>query len=261
MRRAARVGVLGALLGCAAAWPAAPAKSTATTATTAPVRGWQAEVEIAARHVLEAKAEQAGWLEPRFELTVLESQANRQGSEPPACKQPLRVEPVETRHVTRMRFAAHCDDEAGWQRDAVVRAKVMARVVVMAADVPAGRAIQDADLALEVREVSTAPDAVSDTLAVVGLTSRRSLQMGQLVSSRVLLTPVLVQRGQPVTIDARNGDIAVSVAGEALDNGRLREVIRVRNVTSGKVIRARVVDVGKVEPETMVASPPAQSRD
>jgi flagella basal body P-ring formation protein FlgA len=42
--------------------------------------------------------------------------------------------------------------------------------------------------------------------------------------------------------------VEVSMAGEALDPGALGEVIRVRNATSGTVIRARVVDAGVVEP-------------
>jgi flagella basal body P-ring formation protein FlgA len=38
------------------------------------------------------------------------------------------------------------------------------------------------------------------------------------------------------------------MAGEALDNGTRGAVVRVRNASSGSVIRARVRDMGVVEP-------------
>lgn len=216
-----------------------------------------AQVEAAAREALAAKAGQAGWLEARFDVTVLDAAL----AKAPACAQPLKVLPADVRHATRMRFEVACDAPQAWQHDVVVRARVTARVVVMARDVPAGRVIQDDDVELDARDVSVVPDAVSDPQAVAGLASRRSLRTGQVVSQRALLTPVLVQRGQSVAIEASNGGITVNVPGEAMDTGRAGETVRVRNIGSGKVIRARVIDAGKVAPENMPGSLSGQSRD
>lgn len=216
-----------------------------------------AQVEAAAREALETKAEQAGWLEARFDVTVLDTPL----AKAPVCAQPLKVLPADVRHATRMRFEVACEAPQAWQRDVIVRAKVTARVVVMARDVPAGRVIQDDDVELDARDVTVVPDAVSDPQAVAGLASRRTLRMGQVVSQRALLTPVLVQRGQSVAIEASNGGITVNVPGEAMDAGRAGETVRVRNVGSGKVIRARVIDAGKVAPENMPGSLSGQSRD
>lgn len=231
-------------------WAASPAASVASAV---------ALVDAAAREALQGRADQAGWLEPRFDVTVLEGPL----AKAPACTKPLKVVAADVRHATRMRFEVACDAPEPWQRDVVVRAKVTARVVVMARDVPAGRVIQDDDVELEARDVTVAPDAVSDPGAVTGWTSRRSLRTGQVVPQRALLTPVLVQRGQSVGIEASNGGITVNVPGEAMDTGRAGDTVRVRNVGSGKVIRARVIDAGKVVPENMPMSPvpSAQSRD
>lgn len=216
-----------------------------------------AQVEAAAREALQAKSEQAGLLEARFDVTVLDGPLGKA----PACAQPLKVLPADVRHATRMRFEVACEAPQAWQRDVIVRAKVNARVVVMAKDVPAGRVIQDDDVELDARDVTVVPDAVSDPQVVTGFASKRSLRTGQVVSQRALLTPVLVQRGQSVAIEASNGGITVNVPGEAMDTGRAGETVRVRNVGSGKVIRARVIDAGKVAPENMPGSAPGQSRD
>ena len=216
-----------------------------------------AQVEATAREALQARADRAGWLEASFDVTVLDAPL----AKAPACAQPLKVLPADVRHATRMRFDVACDAPQAWQRDVVVRAKITARVVVMVKDVPSGRVIQDGDVALDARDVTVMPDAVSDPQAVTGFASRRSLRTGQVVSQRALLTPVLVQRGQSVAIEASHGGITVNVPGEAMDTGRAGEAVRVRNVSSGKVIRARVIDAGKVVPENMPGSSVVQSLD
>jgi flagella basal body P-ring formation protein FlgA len=246
--RVMRGAGVAAALAVNMAWAASVASAVASPA---------AQVEAAAREALQARAEQAGWLEARFDVTVLDAAL----AKAPACTQPLKVVPADVRHATRMRFEVACEAPQVWQRDVVVRARITARVVVMAQDVPAGRVIQDDDVGLEARDVTVVPDAVSDPQAVAGLASRRTLRTGQVVSQRALLTPVLVQRGQSVAIEASNGGITVNVPGEAMDTGRAGETVRVRNVGSGKVIRARVIDAGKVAPENMPGSSPVQSRD
>ncbi|HVZ36622.1 MAG TPA: flagellar basal body P-ring formation chaperone FlgA, partial [Polyangiaceae bacterium] len=102
-------------------------------------------------------------------------------------------------------------------------------------------------LARDRRDISMAPDATSDIGAIVGQASRRAIRAGQVVASRWLVKPVLVRRGSAVDIVARNAGVEVRVAGEVQENGRRGEIVRVRNVTNGNVITARVIDEHTVE--------------
>ena len=65
---------------------------------------------------------------------------------------------------------------------------------------------------------------------------------------RLLAAAVLVKRGDAVRIRASRGGVSVEGAGEALDSGARQGLIRVRNNASGRVIQARVLDAGLVEP-------------
>lgn len=220
--------------------------------------------ETEARALLQERAEQARWIAPQFELSALDATPGRRSDAPLACAQPVSVEPLETRFATRMKWAVICTDAkadaSGWRREVVVKARVSAQVLVMADEVPAGQPIAAEQLRLERRDVSATPDAISDTEAVVGRTGRSALRTGQMLARRLLLAPVLVQRGQGVGIQAGHAGIVVTAPGEALEAGREGEVIRVRNTRSGKVIRARVIDAGLVEPQAMGASTSDQSR-
>lgn len=213
-----------------------------------------ARVEVDARATLRERAEQARWGDPQFEVVAQDVTPGRRPDGPLTCAHPVSVEPLDTRFVTRMRWAVICADSPGWRREVAVKARVSAQVLVMTDDVALGQPVAADRLRLERRDVSATPDALSDAEAVVGRTGRNTLHAGQMLAKRLLQAPVLVQRGQAVGIQATQAGIAVTVSGEALDSGREGDVVRVRNTRSGKVIRARVLSAEVVEPQVMGAT-------
>ncbi len=213
-------------------------------------------VEATARRVLIEQATARGLVDPVAELKLATSTAPL-----PPCKDVPGIEALDTRTPARMRFAVVCNGADGWQREWTVRAELSARVVVAAADVPAQQPLVASDLAVERRRVTDPAEVLSTPDTAVGQASNRALRTGQALQPRWLAAPVLVRRGESVTILARSGGIEVQAAGEALEPGRLRELVRVRNTTTGKVIRARVIEAGTVEPENIGGSSRPQSAD
>ena len=69
----------------------------------------------------------------------------------------------------------------------------------------------------------------------------------------MLTAQLLVKRGEAVRIVARNEQIEVSMAGEAMDPGARGALIRVRN-QNGNIIKARVTGAGTVEPADLPVS-------
>ncbi|WP_229489712.1 flagellar basal body P-ring formation chaperone FlgA [Pseudoduganella namucuonensis] len=198
--------------------------------------------------MLERHAETAGWSDPVFELAAV------RGARPiPPCGQAVTVETPELRQPSRVRLVAVCPGAEGWRYDFVVRAKITANVAVLAADIPAGRAVAAADVALRRTDISTLTETVSDLAALEGMSARRSLRNGEVLRQNMLVAMPLVKRGDAVRIVARREQIEVSMAGEALDTGARGALVRVRNV-HGHVIRARVTGAGLVEPADMPIS-------
>lgn len=205
-------------------------------------------VEQTAREALLRQADSSGLAEAEFEVAAVRT------SRPlPACPSPVAVGVLDARQATRLRLVASCPGEGGWKYEFVVRAKITARVAVMAAEVPSGRAVEAADVALERRDISLVPDAVSDLALLEGMSARRSLRSGELLRQNMLTAQLLVKRGEAVRIVARNEQIEVSMAGEALDPGARGALIRVRN-NNGNVIKARVTGAGTVEPADLPVS-------
>ncbi len=205
-------------------------------------------IEQLARAQLARQAAAAGLVEPRFEVVVAHG-----GRQLAPCAQAVSVEPLDLRQPNRMRFVAACAGAGGWKYDFVARAAITARVAVTGVEVPAGRALTVAEVALERRDVSAVADSVADPAALLGLASRRNLRAGEMLRLGQLVAPALVKRGEAVQIVARRGNVEVTMAGEALEAGAQDAVLRVRNANSGAVIRARVVAAGTVEPVDLPA--------
>lgn len=212
----------------------------------------EASVERSARELLLTRAIDAGLLEPSVEVTLLPR------GEVKACSREVEVEALDTRHATRMRFAAVCKAEPAWRTEFIVRSTITAEVLVAAADLRAGQPIDAAQIALERRDISAAPDALSDPEQVVGMSSRRAMRSGRILNQRWLVEPILVKRGAAVTIAASNVGVVVHVAGVAMKTGRRGEIMEVRNKATGKIIRARVVGENLVEPADMPMSSASQ---
>lgn len=200
------------------------------------------QIEQAARTELERQMSASGLTEPQVEVSVVNPRAA------PSCSQNVAVEALDTRFPQRMRFVARCMDTPGWRYEYAVRARVIAMVAVASAPVSSNETLTDAQVTIERRDISNIADPVAAPQEAVGKMSRRMLRPGDILRSGQLSSPILVKRGDAVTMIARVEGIEVSTAGEALDAGGEGVVVRVRNASSGQVVRMRVSGPGTVEP-------------
>ncbi|TWH45356.1 flagellar basal body P-ring formation chaperone FlgA [Sporomusa sp. KB1] len=86
------------------------------------------------------------------------------------------------------------------------------------------------------------PGYFTEVDKILGLPVKRQLAPGVVITENMLGQTVLIRRGKPVTITAKNGGIEVIVSGTALQDGSKGEFIRVKNINSQKVIICQVID-------------------
>ncbi len=126
----------------------------------------------------------------------------------------------------------------------MVRTRIdVARGVVVAAR-PIGRheEILESYLRVEVRDLTTVPaDVALWPSQVVGMRATHTIQVGRPVALSAVEPEPVVQRGDPVVIQALMGGVVVTSSGEALEDGCEGARIRVRNKASGAIVRATVV--------------------
>ena len=90
---------------------------------------------------------------------------------------------------------------------------------------------------------------------VIGWQTVRSISAGAPIGASQVRRPILVRRGDPVSVHVRSGSVMVHTIGAALDDGSLGDLIAVKPQPDGKRYRgrrdktysARVVDFQTVE--------------
>ncbi len=93
---------------------------------------------------------------------------------------------------------------------------------------------------------SIKPDMLIEAEDLAGKTPRRMVMAGKPIRANELADPMLVSRGDSVTILYEHGPITVTAKGKAMENGSRGTPIRVVNVASNRTIDATVTDNGLV---------------
>lgn len=89
----------------------------------------------------------------------------------------------------------------------------------------------------------------TDSAEIVGQMAKRSLSPGQPIMIRDVMPPLLVKKGDIVTIALDNPMMKITAQGKALDDGAKDQTVRILNTTSKRVIEATVTQTGRVTVE------------
>lgn len=121
-------------------------------------------------------------------------------------------------------------------------------VVVAVRAIPRGSVVQAADVTLERGATAEGDAGVFHALAdVVGSETTRAIPAGKPVEQGFVRSPILVRRGQVVTVHARASGIHVRTTARARDDGGLGDLISVESLLDRKAFFVRVCGIQEAE--------------
>ncbi len=166
---------------------------------------------------------------------------------------PVKIIEVEAgRPLSRLHAPFHIlRHTGGWQRGETsllvaggegrtawvkVRFGVEAAVVVASHEIPRERVLSKSDLMVKKglfspRELSS---AITDPNQIVGMTAKRKISTGSIITPRMVKQTILVKRGDLVTVKVEAGDILILAKAKALRSGALGDEIPVQNIATGR---------------------------
>jgi len=140
-----------------------------------------------------------------------------------------------------------CEGSKPWKLYVPVRIAVIDEVVVTRRSVVRGETLQADDLTLSEMDTSRLRKAYFTRIDdAIGLLSKRSIASGSVVHAGLLKRANLVKRGSKVEIIANFDGLDVRMRGEALADGGRGDRIRVKNLSSGRVVTGTVSGSGVV---------------
>lgn len=188
--------------------------------------------EIPARHEIQVNS-----IDPRLRLAACDSDLT-QSLESPA--QP----------IGRVTVRVSCEGSTPWTVFIPAQVRIFRPVAVLKNPLKRDSVIGPADIAMIEQDVGLLNRGyISDPEQAIGKKLTRPLQADQVLTPNILQVAESVRRGDQVVIAARSGGINVRMQGEALSGGTLGQQINVRNLSSQRVVRARVTGPGQVAVE------------
>lgn len=159
-----------------------------------------------------------------------------------SCNSPLQAwYPGHGRRTGNMTVGVRCVDEKSWSIYVPVKVNYYEQVVVAKRPLQRGKIINKDDVFLEKKNISYHADSYFTSVEdVIGRELVHSLQMGYVLGNRNLKLPVLIKRGQQVTLMAQSNNYEIRMEGEAMMDGSAGERIKVRNTRSKRVIEGVV---------------------
>ena len=126
-----------------------------------------------------------------------------------------------------------------------VRIRVRSRRVVAVTDLRAGHVIEPGDIRMEEEnDFPRRPPPLTTPDSAVGRVARRLLRAGTSLMAGDVEEPNDIDKGQTVMVEVRSGATILKLEATAESAGRRGDTISLRNVSSGKLFRARVEQKG-----------------
>ncbi len=186
--------------------------------------------DIAGRHEIEVNR-----LDPRLRLA--------------SCDKPLTFKlESPAQPIGRVTVRVSCEGSSRWSLFVPGQVRLFRDVIIAARPLKRDSTLSDTDVYLAERDVSLLTQGYLTSLdQVLGNKLTRPVQLDQALAPTLLQLAEVVRKGDQVVITARSGGINVRMPGEAMSDGAPGTQIRVKNLRSGRVVKARVAGPGQVE--------------
>ena len=194
------------------------------------------------RGLLEQRlAEHAGV--PRADLRIRFSDHDVKRLDIPILGRTVEIEPGTVKTLGRVPVVLRLYDAKRIAETIRVNAQVQRVLLAVVADGPIARGEVFTRDRLKVQESTVDDDAVvpiTDPGTILGQESSKALRTGEMISMRMVKSPVMVKRGELVDVRCFVGGLIVRTVGRAAEKGSVDDLIRIRNESNGEYYLATV---------------------
>lgn len=162
-------------------------------------------------------------------------------------------QPLEAFHAAGSRLGGNtsvgvgCSGERPWRIYVPVKVSREVEVAVLARSLPRGAMLDSAAIRMQKLDTQTLGFGYYDDLAqVIGQTLRRAAAAGTVITPGLVDIPPTVRKDEQVTLLAQRAGIAIRAPGRALADAQIGDIIRVRNLSSERIVEGVVRGPGEV---------------
>jgi flagella basal body P-ring formation protein FlgA len=152
-----------------------------------------------------------------------------------------------TKTIGQTNIGIRCAGPRAWSLFVPLTVDRLVSVAVALTALPRGRIVTAQDVNYELRSLASLSQGYfAPSEELIGQITTRPIAPKSAFTHNMVKAPRIVRRGERVVLALHNGSVAVRVAGEALSDGTRGQQIRVRNLSSKRVINGTVGEPGVV---------------
>jgi flagella basal body P-ring formation protein FlgA len=161
---------------------------------------------------------------------------------PGRCSEALTIMMAKQLRPGNNSIEVNCIHRRSWSLMLNADIEVWRDVVVLRDHIARGERITHLSLVLQKRDIADLQRGYFTSFAeVANNVSKRSLRAGATLNPSMVNLPILVKRGQAITLRVKRIGFSVDMKGLALKKGRQGEKIKVKNSSSGKTLYGTIV--------------------
>lgn len=167
----------------------------------------------------------------------------------PSCGKPLQVTQAPgAKLIGHIGLSVRCASPQRWKIHVAAHVDGDVHALIARHPLPRGTIIQNSDIEFILKKYSQLKRGYySSAKLLKNMEARRNIKAGQVLNPNLLKAQKLVLRGQHITIIAQSGSLKLRAKGKALMDGQQGQTIKVSNLSSKKLIYARVISAGVVK--------------
>ena len=151
-------------------------------------------------------------------------------------------------NASRLTVGVRCSAPKPWRLYVPVRVTRHIKVLVASRPLPRGVAVTADAIRRAPRDPADLSGAwYTQPGQLLGLETRRAIRAGEVLSPQLVTSARLIRRGQELILFATTGAMTVTMKGKALEDGVEGDIVRVRNLSSNRIVEGRVIDADKVQ--------------
>ena len=159
----------------------------------------------------------------------------------PVCEGPVEFSVAAGKVRKNNSIKTECkSDTTPWHFYLTARVVIKTPFVTVISAVPKNSMLSRDNLTIAYMDkVLNRGTTFSDPALLDGIRTKRDLKPGQPVHSNQIC---VICQGDEIDIEAAGGSFSIRTRGEAMQDGSYGDFIRVKNLKSGKTVKARVID-------------------
>ncbi|NOZ53876.1 MAG: flagellar basal body P-ring formation protein FlgA [Gammaproteobacteria bacterium] len=165
------------------------------------------------------------------------------------CSKPLQPFSKHSGNLSgNITIGVRCSSPKPWTVYVPTEINIFEHVIVSAQPLARGQLISQGDI--KIMKLRTSHNNLAYYRKpdnVIGMVLSRNISAGKVITPRLIQMPKLIKRGESVTLLAKTPYLAVRMKGKAMEDGTMGQLIKVRNISSNRVVEGIVAKASIVE--------------